>query len=339
MSTPRINRQWRLAHRPKGDIRQGDLRLHEEKLRPLNDGEFLVRHIYLSLDPTNRIWMSDMEQYMPPVALGDAMRGGIAGTVVASRKDGVSVGDTFGGLGGWAEYLVTDGTMLQPMPKIPGVSLAMLFGNLGLVGPTAYFGVVDILKPKPGETVVVSAAAGAVGSIAAQYAKQLGARVIGIAGTEEKCRWLTEECGLDGAINYKTQDVAAELDRLAPDGIDGNFENVGGEIMEAVMARMAKFGRMALCGMISTYNSTAPIPGPRAWPLILMRSLTVKGFIVTDYAARYGEAASTLAPLILSGQIKTNLDIRKGLENALTSVRDLYSGANTGKLMVEVAAE
>jgi NADPH-dependent curcumin reductase len=333
------NRVWRLRHRPVGDIKDSDLELVSETLPPLAEGEYLLQINYLSLDPTNRIWMSDMEQYMQPVGLGDPMRGGIAGTVVASNKAGVNIGDTFGGLGGWADYLVTDGAMMQQIPRIPGVSLATLFGSLGMVGTTAYFGVVDILKPKPGETVVVSAAAGAVGSIAAQYAKRLGARVIGIAGSAEKCRWLVEECGLDGAINYKAEDVGQRLDVLAPDGIDGNFENVGGEIMEAVMARMAKFGRMALCGMISTYNSTAPIPGPRAWPLILMRSLTVKGFIVIDYADRYSEAASALAPLILSGQIKTQLDIRDGLENALTSVRDLYSGANTGKLMIRVAPE
>jgi NADPH-dependent curcumin reductase CurA len=283
--------------------------------------------------------MSDMEQYMPPVPLGDIMRGGVVGTVVASRNPALKVGAVMGGLGGWTDYVVTDGTFLNEIPPMPGVPLAAAFGNFFIVGATAYFGLMDIGQPKPGETVVVSAAAGAVGSLVCQLAKMKGCRVIGIAGSDEKCRWLTEVAGIDGAINYKREDVGARLDALCPKGIDINFENVGGEIMEAVMARMNNFGRMALCGMISTYNATTPMPGPRAWPLILMHRLKVQGFIVSDYADRYPEAIMTLAQGMMSGQIKTQLDVRQGLDQAVNAVRELYTGGNNGKLMVAVHPE
>ena len=327
---------WRLRKRPVGDIAQGDLTYAKEPVPPLEDGQFLVEVLYLSLDPTNRIWMSDMEQYMPPVPLDAPMRGGVIGRVVASRKPGVSEGDLYGGLGEWASHIVTDGAMMSAIPRIPGIPVSVTFGVLGLVGPTAYFGLLDVGQPKAGETLVVSAAAGGVGQVVGQIGKIKGLKVIGIAGGPEKCRYVVDELGFDAAIDYKSEDVGARLDALAPEGVDINFEQVGGEIMEAVMARMNLFGRMPLCGMISTYNDIAPAPGPRAWPLILMHRLTVRGFIVTDFAPRFSEAAQAMVSWMMEGRLKTRQDVRQGLEHAVTYLDDLYTGGNFGKLLVAV---
>ena len=225
------------------------------------------------------------------------------------------------------------------MPLIPGVPLTAYMSVLGATGLTAWFGMIDICKPQPGETVVVSAAAGAVGSIAGQLAKARGARVIGIAGGADKCRWLVDELGFDGAIDYKSQDVAAELDRLCPNGIDCNFENVGGKIMNAVVSRMNNFGRVALCGMISTYNLDTPAPGLDDFARILMRRLTIKGFIIIDYLPRAGEAFADLGPMLLSGQLKWKAHVVDGLENAAEAVKLLFTGAHDGKLMVRVSPE
>lgn len=326
---------WRLKHRPEGDISDDDLDYGQEAVSPLADGQFSLGVTYLSLDPTNRIWMSDAEQYMPPVDLGDAMRGGVVGRVLESRKPGVNPGDLFAGLGEWTDIMVTDGTGLSRLPEIPGISLANAFGTLGLVGPTAYFGLLDIGQPKPGETLVVGAAAGGVGQIVGQIGKIKGCRVIGIAGGKAKCDYVVNELGFDACIDYKSQDVGAELDRLAPDGIDINFEQVGGKIMAAVLHRMKLFGRIPLCGLISQYNGHEDDPAG-IWTTMLMRRLTARGFIVTDFADRFGEAAQALAGWMLSGQLKTRQDIRPGLENALTSVKDLYTGGNFGKLLIEV---
>ena len=327
---------WRLARRPVGDIADGDLVYAAEALPPLADGQFSLRVTYLSLDPTNRIWMSDMEQYMPPVPVGAPMRGGVCGRVVESRKAGVNPGDLYAGLGEWADIMVTDGTGLSPLPDIPGVPLAVAFGTLGLVGPTAYFGLLDIGQPKAGETLVVSAAAGGVGQVVGQIGKIKGCRVIGIAGGKAKCDYVVNELGFDACIDYKSQDVGAELDRLAPDGVDINFEQVGGDIMVAVVRRMKLFGRMPLCGMISGYNATEGSEPPGFWTLMLMRRLMVRGFIVTDFAARFGEAAQALLGWMMAGQLKTRQDIRPGLEHAAATVKDLYSGGNFGKLLIEV---
>lgn len=329
---------WRLARRPVGDIRDGDLVLREEALPEPAEGQFLLQVNYLSLDPTNRIWMSDMEQYMPPVGLGEPMRGGVAGRVIASRKAGVAEGQLMAGLGEWASHLLTDGTGLMPLPEIPGISIPAAFGTFGVVGPTAYFGLLDIGQPKAGETLVVSAAAGGVGQIVGQIGKLKGCRVIGIAGGPQKCRFVTDDLGFDAAIDYKAEDVGAALDGLAPDGIDINFEQVGGPILSAVVQRMRLFGRMPLCGLISAYNATGAVEEPGFWTLILMRRLTVRGFIVTDFAPRFAESVQALAGWMLEGKLKTRQDIRPGLERADQWVKLLYSGGNFGKLLVEVAA-
>jgi hypothetical protein len=333
-----IRKVWKLAHRPVGDIADNDLELVSETLPDLAEGQILLAVIYISLDPTNRIWMSDMEQYMPPVAIGAPMRAGVCGRVIASRKPGIAVGQIMAGLGEWADHIVSDGSFLSPLPELPGVPLAATYGALALVGPTAYFGLLDIGQPKPGETLVVSAAAGGVGQIVGQIGKIKGCRVIGIAGGKAKCDYVVNELGFDAAIDYKNEDVGAALDRLAPDGIDINFEQVGGPIMVEVLKRMKLFGRVPLCGMISTYNDVNPTEEPGFWTMILMRRLLIRGFIVTDFASRFAESGAALAGWMLNGQLKTRQDIRPGLENAVSAVRELYSGGNFGKLLIAVQA-
>ena len=329
---------WRLARRPVGDIADGDLELVREPLPDLAEGQFLLQVIYLSLDPTNRIWMSDMEQYMPPVELGAPMRAGVCGRVVASRKPGTEVGQIMAGLGEWADHIVSDGSFMAPLPQLPGVPLAAAYGTLALVGPTAYFGLLDIGQPQPGETLVVSAAAGGVGQIVGQIGKIKGCRVVGIAGGKAKCDYVVNELGFDACIDYKSEDVGTALDRLCPDGIDINFEQVGGPIMVAVLKRMKTFGRVPLCGLISGYNAVDAVEEPGFWTMILMRRLTIRGFIVSDFGARYRESGAALAGWMLGGQLNTRQDIRPGLENAVATVRELYSGGNFGKLLIEVSA-
>ena len=333
-----MNRRWMLVRRPEGEIAAGDLAFEEVPIRALEDGEILVRNVYLSLDPTNRIWMSDQDQYLPPVEIGQTMRGGTIGVVEASRHASFKDGDVVNpGLGGWESHTIT--RTASPVPRLPGVPLSAFMSVLGATGLTAWFGLIDIGKPQAGETVVVSAAAGAVGSIVGQLAKLRGCRVIGIAGGADKCAWLTGDLGFDGAIDYRSEDVGAALDRLCPNGIDVNFENVGGAIMDAVVARMNNFGRMALCGMISTYNTDGPVPGPVDFGRVLMRRLLIKGFIVIDYLPRAAEAFAELGPLVMSGQIKWKTHTVEGLENAADAVRLLFSGAHDGKLLVRVSPE
>lgn len=330
---------WRLRHRPVGSIADGDLEYLAEDLPALKGGEFLLEILYLSLDPTNRVWMSDMRQYMPPVALDAPMRGLVAGRVVESKKPGVAKGEIHIGIGEWADYMITTGDGMAKAQLPPGVPLSVAFGVFGLVGPTAYFGLIDIGKPKAGDVLVVSAASGGVGQIVGQIGKIKGCRVIGIAGGPEKCRYLVDELGFDAAIDYKNENVGQRLDELAPDGVDINFEQVGGDIMEAVMSRMKLFGRMPLCGMISGYNDTQPASGPRTWPLILMQRLTVQGFIVLDFMSRYGEMTKELGGWMAAGRIKTKQDIRKGLDHAVAYLDLLYTGGNSGKLLVEITPD
>ena len=334
------NRTWVLRNRPVGDVKEGDLELVEAPLGALADGHVRVRTIYLSLDPTNRIWMSDIDAYMPPVGIGEGMRGGSIGVVTESRFDGIEPGAIVNsGLGQWALYNDKPGAEVNPLPQLPGVPLTAYMGPLGATGMTAYFGLMDIGKPQPGETVVVSAAAGAVGSMVGQIAKIQGCRAVGIAGSDEKCRWLTETAGFDAAINYKTENVGAALDKHCPDGVDVNFENVGGTIMDEVIARLNDFSRMPLCGLISAYNATDPVPGPYNFANLLMRRTLVKGFIVIDYLDRFPEGIQAMAGWLLEGKIKFETDVVEGLENAPASLERLFTGKNLGKLVVKVSDE
>lgn len=333
------NRVWKLRRRPVGNVSEGDLEFVTETLRPLEPGEVLVKTIYLSLDPTNRIWMSDMDSYLPPVGIGDGMRGGALGVITQSRADGFEVGQkVLTGLATWSDYNIAKAQMITPLPPLD-VPLAAWMGPLGATGLTAYFGLTDIGRPKPGETVVVSAAAGAVGSMVGQIAKIHGCRVVGIAGSDEKCRWLIDIAGFDAAINYKSQDIGKELDRHCPNGIDINFENVGGSIMDEVIARLNDFSRMPLCGLISTYNATEPVPGPYNFSNLLMRRTTMRGFIIMDYLDRFPEGIQALAGWLAEGKIKFESDIVDGLENAPSSLNRLFTGKNLGKLLLQVSPE
>lgn len=328
------NRQWILRKRPEGDIKPGDLELVEQPLPVPGPGQILVRTLYLSLDPTNRIWMSDMEQYMPPVQIGDVMRGGTLAVVEQSNNADYAAGDIVNTFTGWQEYAVVDGA--QKMAK--GVPLPAYMSVLGGTGATAYFGLLDLGKPKAGETVVVSAAAGAVGSIVGQIAKLKGCRVVGIAGSDAKCRHLVQDFGFDACINYKKEDMRAALKRECPNGIDVDFENAGGEILEAVMDNLAMKARIVLCGMISQYNAATPPPGP-SLTNILMKRARIEGFIILDYLARFGEFFAEMGPWVASGKIKYDTTIVPGIENALSSLDMLFTGKNTGKLLIKVSEE
>jgi NADPH-dependent curcumin reductase CurA len=333
----RTSRQWVLKNRPSGDIKDTDLELVTVTLPDVADGQVLVRNVYLSLDPTNRIWMSDMDQYMPPVEIGAIMRGGTIGVVEESKDLNFKPGDVVTPfLSGWQEYIVTPGQMVRKQPEIPGLPITAFMSVVGATGWTAYFGMLEIGKPKAGETVVVSAAAGAVGSIAGQLAKMEGARVIGIAGGKDKCDWITKDLGFDGAIDYKSEDVGKALDRLCPKGIDVNFENVGGDIMNEVMARMNNYSRMPVCGLISTYN-TKPY-GPPNFQQILMHRITVRGFIVTDFAPQFGEATQKLIEMTTAGKLKYKVHVEPGgIEKAVSTVRLLFSGGHDGKLLQQIS--
>lgn len=330
------NRVWRLRKRPVGNITDDVLTLNEESIPEPGDGECVFRLNYLSLDPTNRIWMSDMDQYMPPVELDAPMRGIVCGTVIKSRHPNYAEGQIVSGLGTWADYQIGAPATVNPMGDTGPMSVLDAFSTFAVVGPTAYFGLLDVGEPKSGETVVVSAAAGAVGSIVGQIAKIKGCRVVGLAGTKDKCSWIRDELGFDRAINYRTEDVPTALAAACPDGIDVYFDNVGGEILDACLKLMNFKGRIPTCGLISQYNATQPVPGPQNYPLILMRRLRVQGFIVLDFAARYPEAIAALSRWMAEGKIKVRTEIVDGLENALQTVTKLYTGGNTGKLMIRV---
>ncbi|HTO41363.1 MAG TPA: NADP-dependent oxidoreductase [Rhizomicrobium sp.] len=326
------NRQWLLRKRPDGDIKAGDLELVETPIPVPGDGEILVKTLYLSLDPTNRIWMSDMEQYLPPVQIGDVMRGSTIGVVEHSNNPKYAKGDVLSGIAGWQEFSVATGGQKLPAGVAPTAAMSVL----GMTGLTAYFGLLDVGKPKAGETVVVSAAAGAVGSIVGQIAKLKGCRVVGIAGSDEKCRHVVQDFGFDACINYKKENVAAALKRECPNGIDVDFENVGGEILEAILGQVNLHARVALCGMISTYNDAVPQPGPNL-SNVLMKRARIEGFIVMDYFSRMGEFLAEMGPWVAEGKIKHDVHLVKGMENALDALNLLFTGGNTGKLLVQAA--
>jgi len=333
------NRQWVLRQRPEGLIKDSDLELVTTPLPELAEGQLLIRTVYLSLDPTNRTWMNDAVGYLPPVGLGDVMRGLTLGVVEASRSDRFQVGDLVTtAMGGWADYGVVPDSGASRVHRAPGLPLTANMSVLGMTGLTAWAGVTDVLRPEPGQTMVVSAAAGAVGSIAGQIAKQKGARVIGIAGGPDKCRWLVDDLGFDAAIDYKNEDVGDALDRLAPGGIDLNFENVGGDIMIAVWNRLNLRARMAVCGMVSAYNATKRPPSPDLSRLITHR-MTVQGFLVMDYAPRAREMVAELGPWLASGKVKWKVHVDHGLEGAVTSLNRLFTGDHDGKLLVRVSEE
>ena len=336
----KLNKEWRLKRRPAGVASAHDMEWVEAPVPDLIGGEVLVRNVYLSLDPTNRLWLSDREQYLPPVGLGEVVRGGTVGVVEESRSARFAPGDLVRPAeGNWRLYVVCDERQVYKVKTVDGVPLTAHLSVFGVTGMTAYFGLLDVARPQAGETVVVSAAAGAVGSIVGQIARIKGCRVVGIAGGPDKCRWITEELGFDAAIDYKAEDVGARLDQLCPDGVDIDFENVGGPIMDAVFSRLRQNGRMSLCGLISSYTSEGALAGPSDFGRILMKRLTVKGFIVIDYFPRAREAVSDLSTWIGEGRITWKDEIVDGLENAPDASQRLFDGRHDGKLLVRVSAE
>tara|TARA_A100001035_G_scaffold59921_1_gene44865 strand:+ start:3299 stop:4327 length:1029 start_codon:yes stop_codon:yes gene_type:complete len=341
MNSNRTNRSWRLRQRPEGIIDENDLELVTDEIPEIQEGQVLAKTIYFSLDPTNRIWMSDIDQYMEPVEIGDIMRaGGSLAIVEESKVPHVKVGDIVqGGMhGGWQEYFIIPGEEAAAIPLVESIPLTALISVLGFTGPTAYFGFLDIGQPKKGETVVVSAAAGAVGSIVCQIAKIKGCRVVGIAGSDEKCNWLKNDLKVDEVINYKKDDILESLKEKCPEGIDIYFENVGGETLDAALTLMNNYGRIPVCGLISMYNDWET-PGPKMFRNILMKRLTVKGFLVSDYLDRYAESLESLSEWMAEGKIQYKVDIVEGIENAPSAVNKLFTGENKGKLVIKVSDE
>ncbi|MGF2952879.1 NADP-dependent oxidoreductase [Mycobacterium sp. THU-M116] len=298
----------------------------------------MVRVDWISLDPTNRMWISATPTYLPPVGIGEVMRGLGLGEVVASNSPDYRVGQMVQGLVGWQQYAVASpAAPLMPVEVAEGVSPSAYLGALGMTGLTAWVGIRDIGKPKPGETVVVSAAAGAVGSVAGQLAKAAGARVVGIAGGPEKCALITERLGFDAAVDHRAGDWAAQLAAATPNGIDVDFENVGGDIMDAIFARLNIGARVALCGMISGYNAADPPPGPRAFGNLLIQRAMVQGFIVLDHFGRAPEAIAEIAGLITAGKLTPLETVVEGFEQLPTAINMLFDGANVGKLVVNIS--
>jgi NADPH-dependent curcumin reductase len=337
--TTKINRQWCLATRPVGEIAESNFEWKQKPVSTLKEGQILVRNIYLSLDPTNRGWLNEGDNYLPPVAIGEVMRSFGIGVVERSRNAKFPEGTLVQGFLGWQDYAIADATNLSELPKDPSVPLTGYLGLFSFIGMTAYFGLLDIGKPKAGETLVVSGAAGAVGSLVGQIGKIKGCRVIGIAGSEEKCRWLKDELGFDAAINYKTESVLESLKQHCPDGIDVYFENVGGEILDAVLSLINLRARIVLCGLISQYNATEPVPGPYNLLNIVTQRAKLEGFIILDYLNRAQEALADLGQWYAQGKIKYRVDAIDGLENAPSAINKLFDGTNQGKLIIRVSEE
>jgi NADPH-dependent curcumin reductase CurA len=332
------NRQWRLAARPTGMVDESCFKFAEEPApTPTKDGDILLRNLYLSMDPTQRGWMA-RDTYMPAVRIGDVMRSGAGARVVESRDPAFAPGDLVVGMFGWQDYVLVQSRPEAPLRKVPpGVPLELAMGTLGLTGITAYFGVLDIGKPKAGETFVVSAAAGATGSVAGQIAHIQGCHVVGIAGGRDKCDWLVKEAAFDAAIDYKTEDVGARLRELCPKGIDVYFDNVGGSQLDAALANLAMRGRVVLCGAIAVYSDAEPPPGPKNYLSLLVKRGRMEGFIVMDYLQRAPEAVMQLFTWVREGKIKDRVDVQHGLENAPNTLRRLFEGKNVGKQLLKIA--
>ena len=329
-----VNHQFRLAKRPVGMVQRSDFEYTEAPVADPGDGEVLVKILYISLDPAMRGWMNEGKSYVPPVGIGEVMRAGAVGRVVASRDPNVAVGDHVVGVLGVQEYAIARGKSLTKVdPKV--APLPVYLGTLGMPGMTAYFGLLDVGQPKAGETVVVSGAAGAVGQVVGQIAKIKGCRVVGIAGGAEKCEYL-RSLGFDAAIDYKHEDVKTALRQHCPKGVDVYFDNVGGEILDIVLTQLAMHARIVICGAISQYNE-AKMKGPSNYMSLLVHRARMQGMVVFDYASRYGEAAREMAGWMATGQLKTREDVVPGLETFPETLLKLFKGENTGKLVLKVA--
>lgn len=330
---PFTNTQVRLASRPKGFPHETNFRVTSEPVRELEDGEILVRNHFLSLDPYMRSRMSEAKSYAASVALGDVMVGGTAGEVIASRNSAFSVGDRVVGSYGWQEYGVSDG---RDVRKVNGkLPLSAYLGVVGMPGVTAYIGLYDIGEPKAGETVVISAAAGAVGSVVGQLAKLRGCRAVGIAGGKAKCDHVVRDLGFDACVDYRAADFRDALRAATPDGVDIDFENVGGPVMDIVFSLLNKFARVPLCGLVSQYSATEPY-GMRNFHSLLMNRVKLQGFIVSDHATRWPQALADLESLVAQGKVRYHETIAEGLVNAPRAFLGMLRGENVGKQLVKL---
>lgn len=330
-------RYWRLNSRPEGHEYAAALSLEAAALPVVGEGQVLAQADYLSMDPGVRVWMTAREDsYSPPIPLGTPMQGQFLGPVIESRADGFKAGDIVRGFGHWATHSLVDPAMSGLMVLDPSVrDLRDHFGTLGLNGWTAYCGLVDVLELREGETVLVSAAAGATGSVACQIARNMGCRVIAIAGSDDKCAWLTDTLGVDVAINYKTQNVEAELAKVEG-GIDVYFENVGGDLLDAALPNMAMYGRIGISGLIAGYTSDGGLPGPARFDQILMKRLTVKGIFLPDFLAKGVNYYEPLKKWYDEGRLIGDFDETKGMDNVLVAFERLMRGQNLGKVVVDV---
>ncbi len=325
------SRRITLAHRPTGHVAPSDFAADERDLPDLQDGEFLIDVEYLSVDPTIRGWMS-YDTYLPRIKEGEVIRSAGAGVVVESRNPKFPVGARVFGMPGWQTKAVMGGGVLIP----DGVTYEQALSVFGITGLTAYVGLEDIGKPQAGETVVVSGAAGGVGSIAGQIAKIKGSRVVGIAGSEEKCRWVTDELGFDECIDYRAESIAAGLRRTCPNGIDVYFDNVGGETLNAVLARINDHARIILCGAISQYDTDEPAPGPANIINAISRRALLKGFIIMDHMDRAPEATQAMGKWLAEGRLHSRVHVLQGLDSAPEALQGLFTGANLGKTLVRL---
>ena len=334
--TDAVNHQVRLAARPVGLPKRSDWQFTENAVPKPGDGEVLVRTLYLSLDPAMRGWMNEGRSYIPPVAIGEVMRAGGVGRVVASHHPDFAVGEHVSGTFGIQEYALLEGERLTKVdPKL--ASLPVFLNTLGMPGMTAYFGLLEVGQPKPGDTVVVSGAAGAVGASVGQIAKIKGCRAVGIAGGAAKCRYLVDELGFDAAIDYKAQDVRDGLRAHCPNGVNVYFDNVGGDILDIVLTRLALRARVVICGAISQYNNTTPVKAPRNYLSLLVNRARMEGMVVFDYADRFPQAQRDIAAWIAAGKLKSREDIVEGLQTFPETLLKLFSGENFGKLVLKVA--
>lgn len=335
-----VNRRFLLARRPVGTPVPEDFSLVEQDVPKAPKGGFVVRNCYASLDPAQRGWMDDAPSYMPPIALGDPVRATTVGIVAASDTADFAVGDWVLGMNGLEDYSVNHagGFTMKVDPTIAD-SPSRFLSAMGAVGLTAYFGLTDVAKPQPGETLLVSGAAGAVGSAVGQIAKIMGARVIGIAGGAEKCRRLIDDYGFDVSIDYKgksVEELSAEIRQAAPDGVNVIFENVGGDVFDAELLNLAKHARIVLCGLISEYNSPTKIGIRNLWQ-VLAQEATIHGYLVMDYVPRFAEGGAVMAEWMAQGKLRIDEDVQEGLENAYAIFMRLFTGANTGKLVLKIA--
>ena len=333
-----INRQWLLAARPHGMVGPDNFSYREAPLESLAAGQVLVRNQVFSFDPTQRNWMVDRPSYLPPVALGEVMRAGTVGEVVESKHPEFSVGDLVQTTGGWQDFaVVAPGQGPMGLTKLPeGVSPELMLSVLGITGLTAYFGMLELGEPKAGETVLVSGAAGATGSVAGQIARIKGCRVVGIAGGSRKCDWLKEQAGFDEVIDYKCEDVAQRIAETCPEKWDVFFDNVGGPILEAALNHLNLYSRIVLCGGIANYNAIDPVPGPNNLMNLVTNRGRMQGFIILDYLPRALEAVEALLGWVGAGELAYEVDVQEGFENIPKTLQRLYTGENFGKQLLRL---